>query len=184
DLVPVLNQYVGFGDMVAANEVTGMLARRSKDIRLRMANTVEFADLRKAPTFLIGAITNRWTMELQRSWRFQFVHGAGGLVIGDAQDPNHQWSIPSMEDGSAPEDYFLICRIRRSITGGLIMAAAGLKQFGTEAAGHLLADSDQLGGILRKLPPGWESKNVQLVMHARVIGNTPAQPEIVASHVW
>jgi hypothetical protein len=41
-----------------------------------------------------------------------------------------------------------------------------------------------LGAILQKLPTGWEGKNVQLVLHVRVIGNTPAQPEVLASHVW
>ena len=63
------------------------------------------------------------------------------------------------------------------------MVAAGLKQFGTDAAGALLTDPDQLGAILRMLPAGWESKNLQIVLHAKVIGNTPAQPEVVG-HVW
>jgi hypothetical protein len=95
-----------------------------------------------------------------------------------------QWSIPSKDDGSTIDDYLLVSRVRSAQTGGLILVAAGLKQFGTEAAGRLLADPDQLGPILRQLPKGWEERNVQLVLHARVIGNTPAQPEIVATHVW
>ena len=64
------------------------------------------------------------------------------------------------------------------------MVAAGLKQFGAEAAGRLLADPEQLGAILRKLPAGWEKRNLPFVLHARVIGNTAALPEMVASHVW
>jgi hypothetical protein len=64
------------------------------------------------------------------------------------------------------------------------MVSAGLKQFGTEAAGRLIADPDSLGAILRKLPEGWESKNLQLVLHAKVISNTPTQPELVSWHVW
>jgi len=74
--------------------------------------------------------------------------------------------------------------IAASAIGGLILAAAGLKQFGTEAAGRLLADPEQLGAILRKLSRGWESRNLQVVLHARVIGNTPALPDVVASYVW
>ncbi|HXB69120.1 MAG TPA: hypothetical protein VNY05_12800 [Candidatus Acidoferrales bacterium] len=185
DLVPVLNQYVGFGDMVAVNEVSAMLARKSKGIRLRMASGIEFADLRKTQALLIGAITNRWTMELQQSWRFRFTRNRDfRTVITDTQKPGQVWSIPARDDGLAPEDYILVGRIRNSFTGGLTLVAAGLKQFGTEAAGRLLADPDQLGVILRKLSPGWETKNVQFVLHARVIGNTPAQPEVVASQVW
>jgi len=92
--------------------------------------------------------------------------------------------IGANDDGSTLDDYLMICRIRSLYTGGVLMVAAGLKQFGTEAAGHLISDPEQLGPILRKLPAGWESQNVQLVLHARVIGNTPAQPEVVATHVW
>jgi hypothetical protein len=184
DFVPVFNQYVGFGDMVVATEITSMLARRSKGVRLRMASNVEFADLRKQPALLIGAVTNRWTMEMQQAWRFRFQYTPGTkTIIADTVEAR-DWSIPSKDDGSTIDDYLLVSRINSNQTGGLILVAAGLKQHGTEAAGRLLADPDQLGPILRQLPQGWESKNVQLVLHARVIGNTPAQPEIVATHVW
>ena len=64
-----------------------------------------------------------------------------------------------------------------------MLAAAGVKQFGTEAAGRRLTDPDQLNAILRSLPSGWESKNLQIVLHTKVIGNTAAQPEVVAWHV-
>ena len=190
DIIPVFNQYVGFGDMIAATEVASMLGRNSKDVRVRMASNVEFADLRRTPALLIGAVTNRWTLELQQSWRFRFNWTPGAAtVITDTQAPAgqdsaRQWSVRSKDDGSSPDDYILVSRIHSVSTGGLILLAAGLKQFGTEAAGRLLADPDQLGIILRKLPPGWENKSVQLVLHARVIGNTPAQPELLASHVW
>jgi hypothetical protein len=184
DIVPVFNQYVGVGDMVVATEITSMLAGRSKTVRLRLASGVEFADLRKQPVLLIGAITNRWTVEMQQSWRFRFRYTPGAkTVIADTVEAR-EWSITSKDDGSAQEDFLLVSRVRSSQTGGVILVAAGLKQFGTEAAGHLLADPDQLGPILRQLPKGWEAKSVQLVLHARVIGNTPTQPEIVATHVW
>lgn len=187
DLVPVFNQYVGFGDMVVATEVSTMLATKGKPVRLRMASNVEFADLRKAPTLLIGAVTNRWTVEFQQSWRFRidYTPGARSVITDNAPgDTKREWAIGANDDGSTLDDYLMICRIRSLYTGGVLMVAAGLKQFGTEAAGHLISDPEQLGPILRKLPVGWESQNLQLVLHARVIGNTPAQPEVVATHVW
>lgn len=194
DIIPVLNQYVGYGDMVASTEVAAMLARRSKGVHVRLASDVAFADMRQAPTLLIGAFTNRWTMELGQTWRFQFKRAAdrapqiadtmalaGSQALSNAA---RQWSIPLRDDGSAPEDYILVCRIRNAPSGSLLMVVAGLKQFGTEAAGRLLADSSQLGTILSKLPAGWDSKNLQIVLHAKVIENAPAQPEVVAWHVW
>jgi hypothetical protein len=187
DMIPVFNQYVGFGDMVAVAEVSNMLAQRSKHVRIRLASAIEFADMRRAQTLLVGAVTNRWTMELEGGWRYRFSWTPGSVtVITDTQSGGgkREWSIPQIDDGSAQEDYIMLCRIRNSLTGGLTLVAAGLKQFGTEAAGRLLADPDQLGAILQKLPAGWESRNMQVVLHAQVVGNTPAQPDVVAWHVW
>ncbi len=101
-----------------------------------------------------------------------------------AGQPPRDWNISSKEDGSAAEDYFLVCRVKTPIAGGAQFVVAGVKQFGTEAAGRLVADLEQLGAILRTLPQGWENQNLQLVLHSRVISNTPAQPEVVAWHVW
>jgi len=191
DLIPVTDQYVGFGDMVAANQVTAMLARRSKAVRLRFANTISFADLRQTPVFLIGAVTNHWTMELQPSWRFQFRFepGYSSILVDTADKPapgakQREWSVPVTNDGSANEDYLLICRLRNASTGGFVVVVAGVKQFGTEAGGRLVTDPDQLALVLRNLKPGWENRNLQVVLRLRVIGNTPAQPEVAASWVW
>ena len=64
------------------------------------------------------------------------------------------------------------------------MVTAGMRQFGTEAGGRMLSDGSQLRPVLSKLPAGWETKNLQVVLHVRVIGNAPAQPEVVAWHLW
>jgi hypothetical protein len=186
DIIPVQNQYVGFGDMVAGNDVSQMLARRGHDTRLLMASTIPFADLRHSPTYLIGSFSNRWTSEFSQTWRFNFAWTSEHRpVIRDTQskDDRH-WSVPASDDGSTPEDYCLIVRIPRSPTGSMLIVSAGIKQFGTEAAGRLLADPNDLGALLSKLPAGWENRNMQLVLHARVIGNAPTQPELVAFHVW
>ena len=191
DLIPVPNQYVGFGDMVAANQITAALASRSKAVRLRLANAISFADLRSTPALLIGAVTNHWTMEFQQNWRYQFSYqpGASFLLVDTFDKPapgaqRRQWSVPVTDDGSASEDYVLVCRLKNAATGGFVVVLAGVKQFGTEAGGRLVSDPEQLALIIRDLPAGWENKNLQVVLRVRVIGNTPAQPEVAASYIW
>jgi hypothetical protein len=186
DMVPAMNQFVGFGDMVAANEIAQMLARRGHGVKLLMASSIPFADLRSSPAYLIGSFSNQWTTDFSHNWRFQFRWTANHYpVFVDTQaNPPRQWSIPSEDDGSTPDDYSLICRVKNSPTGAMLIVSAGIKQFGTEAAGRLLADQTALGPILNKLPKGWEDNNVQIILHMKVIGNTPAQPELVAWHVW
>jgi hypothetical protein len=187
DMVPVFNQYVGFGDMVAATEISSMMARAGRTTRVRLTSSISFDDMRQMPTVLIGAFTNRWTMELGQSWKFQFGRlpdDRSMIFDAESQSSSRQWWIPLSADGSSDEDYLLITRIRNSSLGGILIVAAGLKQFGTEAGGRLLTDLPRLGAILRKLPPGWEAKNLQVVLHAKVIGNAPAEPQLVAFRVW
>ncbi len=186
DMVPVFNQYVGFGDLVAATDVTRLMVQRKKDVRVRMASEIEFTDLKQTPALLIGAITNRWTMEMEKSWRFQFARSTDfvNMIVDTYSAEHREWTIPSLQDGSSPEDYMLLSRVQSPYTGAPLLVAAGLKQFGTEAVGALLSDSDRLAVILRRLPEGWETKNLQVVLHSRVIGNSATQPEMMAWHVW
>lgn len=183
DFLPVFGQYVGFGDMIAVADVQRYFALRSKPLRLRLASSTEFADLREAPAILIGAFTNRWTLQLSRNLRFRFGRNPEGRpAIIDGSQSARFWSISGTPDNGS--DYLLLSRVVKSSSGNPIVIAAGLKQFGTEAAGHLLANPAQLGAVLGSLPGRWEGKNLQIVLHARVIGNTPAPPEVVASYLW
>ena len=186
DMIPVVDQYVGVGDLVACSELTAFFARQQKTSRLRLASKVEFADLKDAPTILIGAYTNRWTIQLSPTFRYRFGFTPDGRAsVQDATDPKRQWALPNTgEDGSSQEDYIVITRLANSNSGKPIVIVAGLKQFGTEAGGRLLANPEHLGDLLRKLPADWPGRNLQLLLHARVIGNSPTPPNLVASHLW
>ncbi|MGE5570943.1 MAG: hypothetical protein ACM3S5_18060 [Rhodospirillales bacterium] len=183
DFTPVFNDYVGYGDMVAVAEISRYFAARGKPVRLRMATSTEFADLREAPAILIGAYSNRWTIQFTQKLRFHFGQTPdGNPSIADSQQPSRTWSISGTPaDGT---DYVLLSRLPSSPSGNMIVIAAGLKQFGTEAAGRLLADPAQLSHVLQALPPSWPQKNIQIVLRVRIIGNTPGRPEVVASHLW
>jgi hypothetical protein len=170
--------------MVAGVHVATMLARQRKPIRLVRGSTTAFADIQGGPAMLIGAVTNRWTMELQRSWEFQFVRLPDRRLVIEERGTRRQWAIPDSADGSGNEDYILINRLRNTVTGGSLFVAAGIRQFGTEAAGCLLADPERLEAVLAKIPQGWESRNLQVVLHVAVLANEPARPEVVASRVW
>ncbi len=182
DMVPVFDQYVGYGDTVVATSISDLLGKHSRDVRLRSANNVEFADFREAPSALIGAFTNRWTMELSQKFRLHFGYDAQGApAVLDSADPARLWSIPSKEDnGTASEDYFLVCRLKNSPSGKLMVIAGGLTQFGTEAAGRFLVDSSRLDDALRKIGGNWQNRNLEALFHAKVVGNSPSASELIA----
>ena len=78
----------------------------------------------------------------------------------------------------------MICRLPNSPSGSSMLIAAGVAQFGTEAAGRFLVDPARMNEILRNVDKGWPSHNLEIILHARVIGNSPAAPELISSYVW
>lgn len=186
DTIPVQDQYVGFGDAAVASQVFALMAQHSKEARLRFGSKVDFDDFREAPAVLIGAFTNRWTIEFTQKLRFHFGYDAHrAFSILDAAHPSKAWSIPEKKaDGSSPEDYILVCRLANSPSGKVMIIAGGLTMFGTEAAGHFLAAPDRLNDALRRIGHNWQHRNVEIVFHAKVIDNSPSASEVLASYVW
>lgn len=186
DIVPVPDQYVGYGDTVAATEISVLLAKHSKDVRLRPAGQLEFADFSEMPAALIGAFTNRWSMEFSQKFRLHFVFDAHGTpAIVDAASPSRVWRLPfAVDNGRTAEDYFLVCRLVNFSSSRPVILVAGLKQFGTEAASRFIVDPKAVNDTLRKIGSNWQDRNLELVFHAKVIGNSPAASELIAWHIW
>jgi len=186
DLVPVLDQYVGYGDLVAAVQLASYFTSQGKPFKLRLASRLEFADLKENPTILIGAFTNRWTLELTKDLRFRFARTADRrAAIEDRRAPGTLWALPAnRQDGLTEEDYVLLARLLQGSTGKPLVLVAGLKHFGTEAGAGFLADPELRAEVLGRLPPDWRRKNLQVVLRARVYGNNPARPEVLRWHCW
>lgn len=184
DLIPVFDQYVGFGDMVASSRLAILFAQRGHAIRLRSASKVDFADMRDSASVLIGAYSNRWTRELAATLRYRFAECQMKPCIVDSQ-AGKAWTLGGKtENGRSAEDYILLCRMTHAQTGGFVVIGAGLTQYGTEEAGRILADPAALAPILRKLGSSWESRNLELILYSKVVGDTPTPPELVASYIW
>lgn len=182
DMIPVPDQYVGYGDSVASTNIASLLASHSVRTRLRPSIKTDFADFRETPAVLIGAFTNRWTLEFTQKLRFYFGYDAQRApAILDATNTSQHWSIPEKEDnGRSSEDYFLICRLTHSASGKFTVIVAGLTQFGTEAAARFMVDPGRLEETLKNIGNGWQHRNVQILFHAKVIGNAPSASELVA----
>ena len=186
DMAPVPDQYVAYGDASAVSEMSVLMGRHSRSVRLRPADKIDFADLREAPAVLIGGFSNHWTMELTEPFRFHFgLDSGGGPALLDSTRPTLRWNIPSKTDnGVSSDDYFLVGRLAHSPSGKIMLVAAGLTQFGTEAAGHFLTDPNRVNDTFHKIPANWQNRNVEIVFHAKVVENAASGYELVAWHVW
>lgn len=184
DMVPIIDQYVGFGDAMAGLRFGTLTAQHGRLAGLRLANRVEFNDLRDSVPILIGAFTNRWTVEMTKGMRYRFLFRNQKPCFLDSKS-GKVWELASKTDnGHSAEDYVLICRLPHSRASGFMLIGAGLNVYGTEEAGRIMTDRDALQPVLAKLPPDWISKNLELILHVEVVGNAPAMPELVAADAW
>jgi hypothetical protein len=95
------------------------------------------------------------------------------------------WLLPQLkENGRTNEDYLLISRILHSTSGEFMVAAAGITQYGSGTIGEVLCQPRLLAVAVARAGKGWEQRNLQLVYHVNVIGDTTGPPELIAVHSW
>jgi hypothetical protein len=185
DIVPVTDQYIGAGDSVVATRLSALFGRHGKDWQLRFGNDVSFTDLRSAPAVLIGAFSNRWTLTMTEKLRFVFDFDGGVKRIIDHADARNEWALPDIApDGRTTHDYAIVSRIFHSETGEMLISAAGITQYGTQATAEFLVNDDLIKQAVRDAPPDWKNRNMQVVLRTKVVGRTTGPPEILAVHFW
>lgn len=186
DIIPVPDQFLGVGDAQAGFRIGTSLEMFGKKSQFRTGYDVSFTDLKSSPIVLIGAYSNKWTMEMTRDLRYSFLQTASDRkVVSDRTSPGQVWGLPSMpSDGKVPEDYAIVSRIFHSESGQVLILAAGITQYGSQAAGEFLTDPRLLGQALRKAPANWQRMNMQAVLKTKVLGSAPGPAEVIATHFW
>ena len=102
--------------------------------------------------------------------------------MGGAPTP---WSLPNLPaDRHTDEDYAIISRVFPLDTHAMLVEVAGITQYGTDAAADLVTNPELMAEALRGAPAGWQRKNLQLVLHVKVISGSPSSPKVVATYFW
>ena len=65
-----------------------------------------------------------------------------------------------------------------------MVAGAGLAHYGTHMAGEVWTNAARMEEALREAPAGWQSRNLQIVLRAEIIGQTPGPSKVLATHLW
>ncbi len=183
DIIPVVDQYVGVGDALAAVKISSMLRDFGRISSVRIGNDVSYSELRNSTAVLIGAYSNRWTLQLTDQLRFSFQMKDGRKVICDRNNPHASWELAHLPStGKVPYDLAIVSRIFDSKTGNTLISCAGITQYGTQSGGEFLTDPTRLKRDL--LAEDWSRKNVQFVIRAEVVGSSPSPPVLLAAHSW
>jgi hypothetical protein len=183
DFVALTDQFVGGGDLIATSRLTSMLTRLRRPYRLKVGNDVSFGDMRSGPAILVGYSYTRWK-EISSQMRY-FIDGVRrpiGILDNGKPTP---WTLPNLpRDRRTSEDYAIVSRVFHPDTHAMLVELAGITQYGTDAAGDLVTNPELMTEALRGAPPDWQTKNVQFVLHVKVISGAPTSPQVVAHHFW
>jgi hypothetical protein len=183
DFVSLTDQFVGGGDLIATSRLSALLTRMERPYRLRIGSDVSFHDLRTAPAILIGYSYTRWK-EISSQLRFFIDASRSPVGITDFGRPT-QFTLPNLPpDRHTTEDYAIVSRVFHPDTHAMLVELAGITQYGTDAAADLVTNPELMAEALRGAPADWRGKNMQLVLHVKVISGTPSSPKIVATHFW
>ena len=180
DLVPAENSFVALGDVAAVSHLVANITREKQSFQERFPNDISFAELRNSPSLLVGGFNNPMTLELTRNLRFVL---KARNEIDDTQDRTRRWVLKTSQDSHDTEDYAIVTRIAHS-TDAPMLSVAGMGQYGTLAAADFICNPAAISDMARKLPPHWETGNLQLVLHVKVVDFKVAATEVVANYTW
>jgi hypothetical protein len=183
DFVLLTDQFVGGGDLLATARLSSMLTRMQRPYTLRIGNDVSFKDLRSAPAILVGYSYTRWK-EISSDLRYFIEVSKMRVGITDNGNPT-PWTIAALPaDRRTNEDYAIVSRVFHPDTHAMLVEVAGITQYGTDAAAELVTNPDLLAEAVRGAPADWQKKNLQLVLHVKVIAGTPSSPKVVGAYYW
>jgi hypothetical protein len=172
------------GDVYAAFRISDALGRIGKPRQIRIGDESSFDELRNSPAVLIGAFSNRWTMEMTSDLRYVFEERDGILWIHDRTSPDKKWFCSLGLHREVVVDFGVVTRLLDSKTGHAVVSVAGITAPGTDAAAQFVSDPEYLSEWARTAPPGWEKKNMQVIVQTSVIDAGASPPHVVAAYFW
>jgi hypothetical protein len=177
---------INVNDVITITKFAGLMEIKGRQFELKSQSDTTFTDLQNGPTILVGLLNNNWTQRLMPRLRYTVERVSDKVTIRDRNDPSRQdWSvdyaIPYM---NVTRDYALILRMLDPKTEQMVVVAAGITVFGTHAAGDFLTNRNEMKKLSAIAPPGWEKKNMELVLSTDVIRGRSGPPTIVAEQFW
>jgi hypothetical protein len=173
-------------DAVAMANIAGVLRSENKEFAIRSSAYTNFQDLQKGPAVLVGGFNNDWTIFFTRSMRYHFAgNSEGDQWIEDRNNPQAKIGMQNIrKEVYGPLEFALIARIFNTETKQPIILIAGVTPAGTMAAGTFVTSSQYLKEFEKAAPKGWETKNLEMLIRANVIGNQPGPPQLVGLAAW
>ena len=174
----------GIGDIKASIHLSRYLESRHVDSDVRIGNEFTFEDLRTSPSVLIGAFSNRWTLQITKGLHYSFEDAGSHTEIHENGGKGQSWVAEWDNAGNTVADYGLVTRILNPKTGQFTIIVAGLGSNGSDAASEIVSNPDLFAKAIAGLPSDWSKKNIQIVVKASVTDSINGPPLVLGSYIW
>jgi len=186
-------QIIALDDAAVLASVAAILGNKQIPFRVVGAEQTSLADLRRQPFILIGAIDNKWTIQLTKGLRYRIEvanppnTGAARPPVAsivDSEHPTARWTTDlSVPFDTWKSDYAVIARMDDEMTGVPVLIVAGLGNTGTLAAEELLS-SDAISSDIASEPSCRGRKNFEAVIETQIIDTKSGPPHVLRLGCW
>lgn len=189
-LTPATNDdrypYVSLASAATITRVGELLGQEHVAYSVLPSSRVALTDMLQHPVILVGTFNNEWTLRLLANLRFRVTDKHQPAIV-DFEDSTRVWR-PSWSLGEGKhnrlDDYAIVARYQDKLTQNTVVLLAGLEKNGTEAAAEFVTDSRYLDLLDRTQPQDLSSKNIEIVIRAKVVDGQTGAPEVVAVYTW
>ena len=180
--------YFYMRDAFSMARIVGLVQARGRSFQLRPDSDTTYTELRRSPVVVIGGFNSRWALRFGDAMRFIFDHksidGKMYNCITDKRDPAAmKWAV-AVSRNALEDDYAIVTRVVDPTTERTVVMVAGIEDYGTQAAGEFITDPTYMNAALRGATRDWQKRNIQLVLHTRIIEDAPGPANVVAMQVW
>lgn len=173
-------------DAVAFSRVAAFFGEANLPFRVESAKSTTLTDLTKGPAVLIGAIDNQWTMRVTDGLRFHFLQpvGQSRWRIVDRKNAGHEYAGGAGDVPGSTRDYAIVGRLSDGTSGQTSVVVAGMGAAGTTAASELVTSPDYMNYLVRQVPNGFKTKNLEALISVQVVDSKPGAPHIESVELW
>lgn len=176
-------------DSNTVGELIGYLRFHQQNYFTKTSTETSIQDLQNYPTVVMGGFDNDWTLRLTREMRYFYGHDEdkSEYWIADRKSPATRLGAFSLLQNNLNEvntDYALIVRLPHSEMGQPILIFGGITPIATGAAMQFLNNERALREFVDHAPPGWQDKNVELLIGTQIVAGKSGPPRLISSYIW
>ena len=178
---------------MAVYDLNEVFAQLHRQVRVKRGSLFSLDDAQNNNLIFVGSPAENLSLrDIPSTHHFIFQRATSGPRKGDLaifnvdprpDEPKMFFASPS--GTPLTEDYAIVTRIVNWNSGDSpMLSVAGMGGYGTLAAADFICNPAAISDMAHNLPEHWQSRNLQLILHVKVVDFKVAATEVVAVHTW